>query len=96
MEKITYGCATKLYPNSFGPLKLVEEQKYTKPKNLEIIVYCSSNDIDANYFDPKLYDGMFKEDFQKSLNIEPDDFVFAFVSRVNHEILSFYKNPINH
>ncbi|MFT0714910.1 glycosyltransferase family 4 protein [Flagellimonas lutimaris] len=82
VEKITYACATRIYPNSYGLLKFIEEHKYTIPKKLKVIGHGSSNGIDVNYFDPKLYDESFKEDFRKSLNIDSNDFVFVFVGRI--------------
>ncbi|WP_431160420.1 glycosyltransferase family 4 protein [Flagellimonas beolgyonensis] len=82
VEKLTYGCATHVYPNSFGLHKFVEEQKYAKPRKFSVIGHGSSNGIDINYFDPKLYDEDFKANFRRSLNIEPNDFVFVFVGRI--------------
>jgi len=82
VEKMTYACASQIYPNSYGLLKFIEENRYTIPKKLKVIGHGSSNGIDVNYFDPNLYDEKFKENFRKSLNIESNDFVFVFVGRI--------------
>src|SRR5690606_18602345 len=37
MEKLTYACATKVYPNSLGLKKIILEEKFTFPKKLKVI-----------------------------------------------------------
>ena len=55
VEKITYSCATKIYPNSFGLKDIILSNKYTVDKKLKVIGKGSSNGIDTNHFDPLIY-----------------------------------------
>ena len=50
VEKITYRCATKIYPNSFGLKDIIIKNGYTKEDKLVVIGNGSSNGIDIDYF----------------------------------------------
>ena len=82
MEKLTYACATKVYPNSFGLEKIILDEKFTSPTKLKVIGKGSSNGIDTSQFDPALVSAETKMNLRKELNINSDDFVFLFVGRV--------------
>ena len=97
VEKITYYCATKVFPNSYGLKEIVIENKFAKSSKLQVIGNGSSNGIDTSYFDPVLFDQAQKDDLRNTLNISKDDFVFIFVGRmvkdkgVNELIKAFEK-----
>lgn len=82
VEKITYACATKVYPNSFGLYDIILENKYTVKNKLKVIGKGSSNGIDTSHFDPKLFSEEQKQELKNSLGIKPDDFVYVFVGRL--------------
>ncbi len=82
VEKITYACATKVYPNSFGLYDIILENKYTTKDKLKVIGKGSSNGIDTSHFDPKLFSEEQKQELKNSLGIQPDDFVYVFVGRL--------------
>ncbi|MFC5045337.1 glycosyltransferase family 4 protein [Aquimarina hainanensis] len=82
VEKITYRCASKIYPNSYGLKDIIEQNKYTKPNKLKVIGKGSSNGIDTAHFDPAIYTENEKDAFRKDLGITPSDFVFLFVGRL--------------
>jgi len=82
VEKLTYACATKIYPNSYGLNNIVLKNKYTKAKKLKVIANGSSNGIDTSHFDPELYSKDQNRILQKELNIDPLDIVFIFVGRL--------------
>ncbi len=82
MEKLTYFCATHVYPKSQGLKTIILNHKFTKEQKLKIIANGSSNGIDTTYFDPTLYSQKQKEELRKSLNIHTDDFVFIFIGRL--------------
>lgn len=82
VEKITYRCASKIYPNSYGLKDIIEQNKYTKPNKLKVIGKGSSNGIDTAHFDPAIYAENEKDAFRKDLGITPSDFVFLFVGRL--------------
>lgn len=82
VEKLTYFCATHVYPNSQGLKTIILNHKFTKEQKLKIIANGSSNGIDTTYFDPTLYSQKQKEELRKSLNIHTNDFVFIFIGRL--------------
>lgn len=82
VEKITYTCATKIYPNSFGLLAIIKNEKFTSPEKLKVLANGSSNGINTHYFNPDWYTQGQNDQLRQSLNIEPDDFVFIFVGRL--------------
>jgi glycosyltransferase involved in cell wall biosynthesis len=97
VEKITYYCATKVFPNSFGLKEIAIKNKFAKSPKLKVIGNGSSNGIDTSYFDPALIDQAQKDALRNTLNISKDDFVFIFVGRlvkdkgVNELIKTFEK-----
>lgn len=82
IEKITYFCATKVYPNSIGLKKLILEYGFTKEKKLKVIGKGSSNGINTSDFDPQTVKKEESIALRKSLGIKEDDFVFIFVGRI--------------
>jgi len=82
VEKITYACASKIYPNSFAMKDIIIKNKFTKESKLKVIEKGSTNGIDTNHFDPKLIDEASKKELKKTLNINPEDLVFVFVGRL--------------
>ena len=82
VEKVTYKCSTKVYPNSYGLKKIILKYKFTSEKKLKVIGNGSSNGIDTSYFDPKLFSIKDKEDLKTNLGINKTDFVFIFVGRI--------------
>ena len=82
VEKLTYRCATKIYPNSKGLYEFIKNENFAPTKKLKIIGKGSSNGIDTNYFNPQLYNQDTKQELRNELGIRPDDFVFIFVGRL--------------
>lgn len=82
VEKITYSCATKVYPNSFGLEKIILENKYCDSNKLKVLANGSSNGIDTAFFNSDLIDSEQKSSLRKSLSIQEHDFVFIFVGRL--------------
>lgn len=82
VEKFTYSCATKIYPNSFGLKDIIIEQKLCKSEKLKVIGNGSSNGIDTSHFDPSLFSELQISTLKKQFNIGEDDFVFIFVGRL--------------
>ncbi len=96
VEKITYRCATKIYPNSIGLYDIILENKYTSKDKLKVIGKGSSNGIDTSHFNPALISEQQKQVLKNSLGIKPEDFLFVFVGRIvadkgiNELVQSFY------
>lgn len=81
IEKITYACATKIYPNSFGLKEIIIKNKYCHQKKLHVIANGSSNGIDMIYFS-KETTNLNKSELREKLNIQDKDFVFCFLGRL--------------
>lgn len=82
VEKLTYSCATKVYPNSNALLGIIKENNYCPSTKLKVIGKGSSNGINTDYFDAKHFSTEQKSELKKQLNIHEDDFVFIFVGRI--------------
>ena len=83
VESMTYACATKIYPNSYGLKDIILKEGFTTEAKLKVIAKGSSNGIDTSFFNPEDYkDGAKNASLRASLNIDPDDFVFVFVGRL--------------
>ncbi len=97
VEKITYSCATMIYPNSHGLEKIIIDNGYTKRNKLKVIANGSSNGIDTSHFDPSLFSEQDDLDLKKELNIKPTDTVLVYVGRlvkdkgINELIAAFKK-----
>ena len=82
VEKLTYKCATKVYPNSFGLKEIIKKNKFAKENKLKVIANGSSNGIDTSFFNPKLFSKEENQALKNDLKIQSDDFVFIFVGRI--------------
>lgn len=82
VEKITYACATKIYPNSKGLADIILENNYCKKQKIKVIANGSSNGIDTDFFDPNLFTEEQKTVVRNELKIADSDFVFVFVGRL--------------
>ena len=82
VEKLTYSCATKVYPNSNGLKEIIIQNGYCKPNKLKVLANGSSNGIDTSHFNPDLISEDEKAKLKNELGIKSDDFVFIFVGRL--------------
>jgi glycosyltransferase involved in cell wall biosynthesis len=73
VEKLTYACATKVYPNSKGLKSYILDNNLTTQTKLKVLANGSSNGIDTKYFDPALYEDSKQKD---------NKFNFIFVGRI--------------
>lgn len=95
VERFTYACATRVYPNSKGLENIILDHRFTKPEKLKVIGHGSSNGIDTSHFDPALNDNHQLGELKRELKISEDDFVFVFVGRlvgdkgINELIMAF-------
>lgn len=97
IEKLTYYCATKVYPNSKGLYDFILENKFTNKQKMKFIGNGSSNGINTSYFSPDSVSEETKLELKKELLITNDDFVYVFVGRlvgdkgINELIQAFIK-----
>ncbi|MFX0558419.1 glycosyltransferase family 4 protein [Maribacter sp. CXY002] len=82
VEKLTYACATKIYPNSFGLKDIILKNGYTNEAKLKVIGNGSSNGIDTEHFNCINFTKVEIQNLKDSLGIKADDFVFLFVGRL--------------
>ncbi len=82
VEKLTYACAIKVYPNSKGLEQFILDHKYASADKIKVITNGSSNGIDTFYFDPNQFSNEHKQVLRYDLGIQEDDFVFIFVGRL--------------
>ncbi len=81
-EKVTYGCAQKVYPNSGGLEKYMIEKLNVGEQKIRIIGRGSSNGIDTEFFrrTPELEN--LATLLRKQYDIQSGDLVFSFVGRI--------------
>jgi glycosyltransferase involved in cell wall biosynthesis len=82
VEKLTYSCATKVYPNSFKLRDIIIKNEYCPPTKLKVLANGSSNGIDTSYFDATHFSEDQKSSLKQELGIKSSDFVFIFVGRI--------------
>lgn len=81
VERVTYGCATKVLPNSFALKDIIIENKLGSPKKIGVIGKGSSNGIDTRFFSADAVDKT-KEELRTEFNIPQSSFIFIFVGRM--------------
>jgi glycosyltransferase involved in cell wall biosynthesis len=97
VEKLTYKCATHVYPNSGLMKQIIIKNKYCRPEKLKVIGNGSSNGIDTSFFDPEqIAQPGTRTKLRASLNIEPEDILYCFVGRIVadkgiHELIEAFK-----
>ncbi|AMA49842.1 glycosyltransferase family 4 protein [Flavobacterium covae] len=82
VEKLTYVCATKVYPNSKGLEKFILENNFAPKEKIKIIGNGSSNGINTAFFAPEQISEEETLKLKAQLDIAKDDFVFIFVGRL--------------
>lgn len=80
VEKLTYACATRVYPNSHGLFKIIEKCRFCDSDKLKVIANGSSNGINTEYFNPHLFSN--NSELKENLGINSKNFVFIFVGRL--------------
>ena len=74
VEKVTYACAIKVYPNSFIMKQIVLDLGFTRPEKLKVIANGSSNGINTDFFSP--------EASFTHIDVTDQTFTFCFVGRM--------------
>ena len=102
VEKLTYYCATNVYPNSKGLKEFIFNKKLISERKLKILGNGSSNGIDTKHFSPSQVSDLEKRQLRTDLNISKNDFVFVFVGRlvgdkgINELVQAFTKMSKTH
>ncbi|HEX9980728.1 MAG TPA: glycosyltransferase family 4 protein [Flavobacterium sp.] len=82
VEKFTYWCATRVYPNSKGLYEFIVKEKFASANKVKVIGKGSSNGIDTNFFNAENISENQKSALRAQLQITEDQFVFVFVGRI--------------
>jgi glycosyltransferase involved in cell wall biosynthesis len=82
VEKVTYTCATEVFPNSFGLKDIIIENNFCNPSKLKVLANGSSNGVNTRYFDPSLFSENEKNELKSNLGIDKNDLVFIFLGRI--------------
>jgi glycosyltransferase involved in cell wall biosynthesis len=82
VEKVTYACATKVYPNSIGLKDIIIQNNYSNPGKLKVIAQGSSNGIDTAFFNPDLFSDEQNQILREKWGLTREHFVFIFVGRL--------------
>lgn len=82
VEKVTYVCANKVYPNSFKLKEIIEKERFCNSAKLKVIGMGSSNGIDTHYFNSGWFSDETKSAVKNTLHILPEELVFCFVGRL--------------
>ncbi len=82
VEKVTYACATKVYPNSIGLKDIIIQNNYSYPGKLKVIAQGSSNGIDTAFFNPDLFSDEQNQLLREKWGLTRKHFVFIFVGRL--------------
>ena len=97
VEKVTFRCATRVYPNSKKIYDYVLDNQFASAEKLKVLGKGSSNGVDTAFFDPEKVDQIQKENLRKELSISHNDLVFVFVGRlvrdkgINELVIAFQR-----
>jgi glycosyltransferase involved in cell wall biosynthesis len=97
VEKVTYACATKVYPNSHALATFIIQKKIVCQSKVKVLANGSSNGIDTDYFKQEIIDSNNIKKLKELFGICGRDFVFVFVGRlvadkgINELIQAFIK-----
>lgn len=81
-ERLTYACATSVYPNSRNLTSYILAGRFCDVYKLKVLGHGSSNGIDMDYFRPSPEVLSAAGRLKRELGIEADDFVFVFIGRL--------------
>ncbi|MBX0333251.1 glycosyltransferase family 4 protein [Pontibacter sp. HSC-14F20] len=82
VEKLTYACATKVYPNSTVLNDFILRSRFCGPEKVKVIGNGSSNGINTAFFSKMQLDAIKLEELKAGLGIKPTNFVFVFIGRL--------------
>ena len=81
-ERVTYACATKVYPNSIGLMTFIQSAFNIKQSKFKVIGKGSSNGIDSSYFSCAAVAQKEIDALRQTYAIGNDEFIFCFVGRL--------------
>src|SRR5690606_8384873 len=82
VEKFTYACAHKVYPNSKALKEIIIRNGLCQPEKLKVIGNGSTNGIDTSFFSPAEVSDEQRRKLRGDLQIEEDSLVYCFIGRI--------------
>ncbi|HEY8896911.1 MAG TPA: glycosyltransferase family 4 protein [Niastella sp.] len=82
VERLTYRCATGVYPNSQHLAGFILQHKFCKKQKMKVLGNGSSNGINTRFFEPTEELNKTAGDLKKRYGLTDKDFVFVFVGRL--------------
>ncbi|MDI1256572.1 MAG: glycosyltransferase family 4 protein [Flavobacterium sp.] len=82
VEKLTYYCANKIFPNSKGLYDFILDSDLATPEKLKFMANGSTNGINTAHFSPDSVSQEVQKSLKSKLEIADDDFVIVFVGRM--------------
>jgi glycosyltransferase involved in cell wall biosynthesis len=82
VERLTYKCATGVYPNSKQLSEFIKDNGFCKTGKLKVLGNGSSNGINTRFFQPTEELDKAACELRKKLGLTDKDFVFVFVGRL--------------
>jgi glycosyltransferase involved in cell wall biosynthesis len=82
VERLTYRCATGVYPNSKQLSEFIIDNGFCKNSKLKVLGNGSSNGINTRFFQPTEELDKTACELRKKLGLTDKDFVFVFVGRL--------------
>lgn len=82
VERLTYRCATGVYPNSKKLAEYISRNQFCKEKKLKVLGNGSSNGIDTDFFRLTPAIVSCANDLRAKFHLMDDQFIFLFIGRV--------------
>ena len=99
-ERLTYKCATAVFPNSWG-LRSYIEMYISQARNIRVIGKGSTNGIDSDFFSASTELDIRATEIRRSYSVQTQDVVFSFVGRIVKskgicELIDAFKTTLKH
>jgi glycosyltransferase involved in cell wall biosynthesis len=88
IEKLTYACAHKIYPNSNGLMQIITHYGFCPTEKLKVIANGGSNGINLDFYRPDYHTSGYqshRDKLRSDHGIANTDIVFCFVGRIAKE-----------
>jgi glycosyltransferase involved in cell wall biosynthesis len=87
LERLTYGLANKVYPNSKGLEQFIIQEKFCARDKVQVLANGGSNGVNTDFFRPDFdhFNQPKKISLRKDIGIDKNDFVFFFCGRIAKE-----------
>ena len=82
VERLTYSCATGVYPNSKNLAEYIFRNQFCKQKKLKVLGNGSSNGIDTDFFQLTPTIASSANELRKRFHFRESDFIFLFIGRL--------------